>query len=173
MNSAANVSDGAVAMPEQAISFHDWHMQNYASKGYIDPDTFVGRLANFFDGIGTRERQEYQTYLDNINNRNEARAVQSARAWEAAMSNSSYSRAFEDLDRYGVNPYILLNSGSSPSTAVGSSSKPSYSFSKPGVKGTSSNNSGRNLALLMLAIARIAAALQRRWTDRPLINCLV
>ena len=159
MNSAANVSDGAVAMPEQAMSFHDWHMQNYGSRGYLDPDTFVGRLSNFFDGIGTRERQEYQTYLDNMNNRNEARAVQSARAWDAAMSNSSYSRAFEDLERYGVNPYILLNSGSSPSTAVGSASKPSYSFSKPGTKDTQSNSAGRDLALLMLAIARIAAVM--------------
>lgn len=159
MNSAANVSEGAVAMPEQAMSFHDWHMQNYGSKGYLDPDSFVGRLSNFFDGIGTRERQEYQTYLDNMNNRNEARATQSARAWDEYMSNSAYSRAFADLERAGVNPYLLLNSGSSPSTSVGAASKPSYSYSKPSIKDSSGSGKGRDFALILLAIARLAAAL--------------
>ena len=59
-----------------------------------------------------------------------------------------------------VNPYLLLNNGSSPSTLLDQSSKPSYSYSKPGTKDSQSNTGkGRDLALLMLAIARIAAVM--------------
>ena len=36
-----------------------------------------------------------------MNNRNEAKATQSARAWDEYMSNTAYSRAFEDLERAG------------------------------------------------------------------------
>ena len=163
MNSASQVSDAEGLETQQVMSFHDWHNENYGKHGYLDPDSLAGRISNFFDGIGTRERQEYETYVNNylanLNNRNEAKATQSARAWDEYMSSTAYSRAIKDLERAGVNPYMIVNSGSSPSTTVGSASKASYQTSKPGLQDSKGSGKGRDLALIVLAIARIAAAL--------------
>lgn len=169
MNSAATVTDA-----EPVLTFDEWRNQAGNSAQFLPhPDSLNAKLTEFMTGYSARQNRDYQTYLDNLAIRNEARATQSARAWDEYMSNTAYSRAFADLERAGVNPYILLNSGSSPSTSVGSASKPSYSYSKSSIKTNESNVKGRDFALILLAIARLAAALQRRWTDRPVYKSLV
>lgn len=116
------------------------------------------KIAKFFGhGAENKFEADYEAYLNNVNNRNEARATQSARSYDEYMSNTAYSRAFEDLENAGINPYMIVNSGSSPATTVGSSSKASYAAKS--TQETKSNNKGRDLALIMLAIARLAAAL--------------
>lgn len=141
--------------PEQAMSLQDFWRANGGTQDITDPQN---KFANFFTGKIDKIKNEYQTYLDNLNLRNESKATQSARAWDEYMSNTAYSRAFNDLEKVGVNPYILLNSGSSPSTAVGSSSKPSYNISKSGMTDSKNSTKGRDAALILLALARIIAA---------------
>lgn len=161
-NSAAVVNEA----PETVLSKADFWDQNYAGKldGVIKNPKGYGGFEYWFakNILRTRDTNrldaDYEAYLNNINNRNEAKAVQSARAWDEFMSSTAYSRAFEDMKRAGINPYLLLNSGSSPATSTGSSVKGSYD-SKSSLKDTQSNNKGRDMALILLAIARLAAAL--------------
>lgn len=164
MNSAASVPEApTVSTPEQVIDFNTFY-NNYGREKYgdgnwvdLDPDHWFTKLGSFFTGDVEKARNLYNAYLTNINNRNEAKATQSARAWDEYMNNSAYSRGFADLERAGVNPYLLLNSGSAPATSPGAASKPSYSYSKPSSKESSGSGKGRDLALIILAIAKIAA----------------
>lgn len=164
MNSAVSIPEApTVANPEAALSYdeymqskHPWWNQY---KDDFSGNTLKSKIIGLFTDASGRFRDEYQTYLNNLNLRNERKATQSAQAYDEYMSNTAYSRAFADLERAGINPYLLLNSGSTPSTSVGSASKPSYQASKTGIKNTSSNTAGRDLALIMLAIARLVAAL--------------
>lgn len=166
MNSAAVVNNApAVIQPEQSnmMSYPEyWEKHNIYGTASPDDQFFV-RIMNWFTGEGKRVRDEYanyqENYLNNLNARNEAKAVQSARAWDEFMSNTAYSRSFKDLENVGVNPYLLLNSGATPAASVGSSSKPDYSYSKPSHSQTKTSEKGRNLALIMLAVAKIAAML--------------
>lgn len=155
---------GIVDTPETILSKDEYWRQNYAgkmdgiTKNPANYNDFNYRIAKLFGGGNVSKfESEYEAYLNNVNNRNEAKAVQSARAWDEYMSNTAYSRAFKDLENAGVNPYLLLNSGSSPATSVGSSSKGSYSAKS--TSETKSNTKGRDFALIMLAIARLVAAL--------------
>lgn len=164
MNSAATVPEAPVInTPEEVIDWNTFY-NNYGREHYsdwvdADPDHWFTKVANWFTGDVDKARNLYDAYLTNINNRNEAKSTQSARAWDEYMSNTAYSRAFADLERAGVNPYLLLNNGSSPSTSVGAASKPSYSYSKSSNKDSSGSGKGRDFALILLAIARLAAIL--------------
>lgn len=167
LNSAASVTD-AVAVDPEAVMSKDEYWQTYKGQFYNGkatraPDHYNDlnyRIAKFFgNGAESGFESAYEAYLNNVNVRNEQKAVQSARAYDEFMSNSAYSRGFADLERAGVNPYLLLNSGSTPSTSVGSSSKPEYKYSHGSTKDTDSKVKGRDFALVLLAIARLAAAL--------------
>lgn len=163
MNSAAQTA--AVEAPETVLSkdqyYQQWMRQQHPTWSASDIGSyndFTYKFAKFFgDPSRSKFDSEYEAYLNNVNNRNESKAVQSARAFDEYMSNTAYSRAFKDLEKAGVNPYLLLNSGSAPATSVGSASKGSYSAKS--TKETQSNTKGRDFALILLAIARLAAAL--------------
>lgn len=150
ISSASQASDAYA--PEQVISWSDFAKQNNFGS---TPDHWQFHIADFFTGERGKLKNQYDAYLQNVNIRNEAKAVQSARAWDEYMSNTAYSRAFEDLKRSGINPYLLLNNGAAPSTSVGSASKASYSAKS--MQEAKSNSKGRDLALILLAIARLAA----------------
>lgn len=153
MISSASQASEAYA-PEQVMSWSDFAKNN----GLNDtPDHWQSHAADFFTGIRGKLKSQYDTYLQNVNIRNEAKAVQSARAWDEYMANTAYSRAFNDLKRSGINPYLLLNNGSTPSTSVGSASKANYSAKS--MQETKSNSKARDLALILLAIGRIAASI--------------
>lgn len=166
MNSASQVSSVPVEVaPEVALSKDEYWQQKYAGQkigpGVYLPKHYGGANWDIGKFFGVQQIKafdsEYEAYLNNLNNRNEAKATQSARAWDEYMSNTAYSRAFEDLQRAGINPYMIVNQGSTPSTATGSSSKASYSAKS--TQEAKTNNKGRDLALLLFAIARIAAFL--------------
>lgn len=180
MNSAASVPDNStVSTPEEVIDWHSFY-NNFGREKYngvwweADPDNWFTKFYSLFTGDVETARNLYNKYLTDLNNRNEAKAVQSARAWDEYMSNTSYSRAFKDLEKMGVNPYILLNSGASPATSVGSAAKPSYQYSKAGTKDASgSSGHGRDLALTILAIAKIIALMAAQpyyWTGLPTLK---
>ena len=153
MNSAANVSEA----PEEIMSYADYWKQNNIYGTTDNPDQLMVKFLNLFTGEDKRVKSDYEAYVANINNRNEAKATQSARAFEEYMSSTSYQRAFNDLIKAGVNPYMLINGGASPS--AGSSSSPKASYSKPSLKDDVKTNAGRDIALLVLAVARLIAAL--------------
>ena len=83
MNSASVVNE----VPEQVLSKDEYWQQNYAGKldGVMKNPAHYNdwnyKIAKFFGANDvSRFESEYESYLNNINNRNEAKAVQSARA---------------------------------------------------------------------------------------------
>lgn len=141
--------------PEQAIDFNTFYRQNNFTGADIDPNNILSKIGNFFVGDVDSAKKQYEAYLSNLNIRNEAKATQSARAWEEYMDSTRYQRAFNDLKAAGINPYMLVNNGAAP--AAGSSSSPKASYSKPGVEKSESKVQARDFALILLALARIAA----------------
>lgn len=160
-NSSAQVVSEA---PEEAIPYEDfynarmleWH-PNWTSKNIPIYGSVSYKIAKAISMDQNRAESMYQTYLDNLHARNEAKATQSARAFDEYMSSTAYSRTFKDLENAGINPYMLLQSGSVSPGSVGSSAKSSYGARKTGLKETESNVKGRDIALILLAIARLMA----------------
>lgn len=161
MNSALDVS--TTEAPEQIMSKDEfWQATKQNQDGWGFDGTHYNdwfyNFAKFFGEGQTRDfESKYEAYVNDVNNRNEARATQSARAYDEFMENTKYQRTFEDLKRVGINPYLLVNGGATP--AVGSANVTKASYSRPGLKEAKSNASGRDFALILLAIARLAAAL--------------
>lgn len=153
MNSAVPVAEA----PEEIMSYADYWKQNNPYGTAAPPDQFWMKLINFFSGEDKRVKADYDAYVANVTNRNEAKATQSAKAFEEYMSSTAYQRAFKDLEKAGINPYMLVNGGASPS--AGSSSSPKASYSHPSIKDDVKSNAGRDIALLVLAVARLIAAL--------------
>lgn len=150
------------AQPETVLSKDEYWQQNYAGKmdGILkNPDHYNDinyKIAKFFGSADTNKfESEYEAYLDNVNNRNERFATQSARAYDKMMDDTKYQRMFKDFEKAGLNPYLLVNNGSFSATAP-SSSKANYEAKKAAQK---QRDGGRNLALILLAVARVAAAL--------------
>ena len=143
------------AQPEQALSYQDWFKSEGLEKsgvgGAYNP---LRRFFNWVSGEGDRLNNKYKTYLENLNNHNEFIANQSARAYDKMMDDTKYQRMFKDFEAAGLNPYLLVNSGSFSASAP-TSSKANYKFNS---KEDRDDNRGRNAALIILALARIVAA---------------
>lgn len=145
------------SQPETAVSFDDYWKDNNRYGTLDNPDQLMVRFLNFFTGEDKRVKREYDAYLQNLNNRNEFKAVQSARAYDKMMDDTKYQRMMKDFEAAGLNPYLLINNGGISASSAPSSSKGDYAINKKSESGNS--QSGRNIALLLLAVARIAAAL--------------
>ena len=153
------------AQPE-TIMDQDQYYQNWMHENYPTwSDSQIGhygdanyKVAKFF-GDNARNRFDsgkyYETYVANMNNRNELLATQSARAWDKMMDDTKVQRAFKDYEAAGLNPYLLVNSGSNISSSAPSSSKSDYGYKLA----QSDKKNGRDTALIILALARLAAAL--------------
>lgn len=152
-NSAATVS--VSEQPDYAMDFNTFYKKYNFTGSQIDPNNILSKIGNFFVGDVDSAKKLYEAYLTNLNISNEAKAVQSARAWEEYMDSTKYSRAFKDLERAGINPYLLLNSGNTP--GVGSSSSPKASYSKASMQDQKSSTGMRDLALILFGIARLLA----------------
>lgn len=76
-------------------------------------------LAQLFNNTG--DKAWLEKYIDNMFNQE---MVNSARQYETEMSNTAYSRAFNDIKGAGYNPWMLLNqsAASTPSVAAATSS---------------------------------------------------
>lgn len=153
----SSVDSYIAAQPEQAMSFDDYWEQNNSYGTSSNPDQLMVKFINMFTGEDKRVKREYEAYLQNLNNRNEFNAVQSARAYDKMMDDSKYQRMMKDFEAAGLNPYLLLNNGGISASSASSSSKGDYAINRKNDNGNS--QSGRNIALLLLAVARIAAAL--------------
>lgn len=151
------------AQPETVLSKGDYYQQfmkaehpGWSSSDIGQYNDINYKIAKFFgDPSRNKFESEYEAYLNNVNNRNERLATQSARAYDKWMDDTKYQRMFKDFEKAGLNPYLLVNNGSFSATAP-TSSKASYEAKQGSQKQT---DSGRNFALILLAIARVAAAL--------------
>lgn len=145
------------AQPEQALPYDEWfHEKGYDKHGIGSAYNPLRRFTNWVSGEGARLNSEYKAYLDNINIRNEHLASQSAKAWDKMMDDTKYQRMFKDFEAAGLNPYLLVNSGSFSASAP-TSAKASYKQDFYD-KDKKIKESGRNIALILLALARVAAA---------------
>lgn len=145
------------AQPEQAMSFEDYWKQSGYFGSDANPDSFSNKFFDFFSGDVKRARSEYETYLNNINARNEYLATQSARAWDKMMDDSKVQRSMKDYEAAGLNPYLLINSGSVGGGSAPTSAKADYKYDRNS-KAQDKANKMRDSALLLIAIARLAAA---------------
>ena len=146
------------AQPEQAMSWDDYYnqyMQNFYPGYNGSADHWTSDWENFFTGHKSQAKSRYEAYLTNLNTRNEWLATQSARAWDKMMDDTKTQRAMKDYEAAGLNPYLLINSGSSLSSTPGTSAKADYRIRNK----DKSENKTKNAAIILLAVARLAAAL--------------
>lgn len=146
------------AQPEQAMSFEDYWRQSGYFGSDANPDSFSNKFFDFFSGDVKRARSEYETYLNNLNARNEFLASQSARAWDKMMDDSKVQRSMKDYEAAGLNPYLLINSGSVGGGSSPTSTKADYKFDRNS-KNQDKSNKMRDAALMLIALSRLAAAL--------------
>ena len=66
------------AQPEQAMSFGDYYFENNGTWATRDPDNFMVKFIDTLSGKRGRLENEYKTYLENLNKKNEWLAQQSA-----------------------------------------------------------------------------------------------
>lgn len=154
------------AQPEEqnVLTFDDWMAENHPNSSkainkFGGIDAPLPKFWNWFTGDSKKWEREYNTYVDNylsnLKNRNEYLATQSANAFEKMMDDTKIQRSMNDYEKAGLNPYLLINGGSIGSGSVPTSAKADYSTNRSEKKA----NDSRNKALLLLALAKIAAAL--------------
>lgn len=150
------------AQPEEVMDFNTFY-NNYGHEKYgdewieMDPDHWFTKLGSWFTGDVEKARNLYDAYLTNTKNRNEFISQQSARAYDKMMDDTKYQRMMKDFEASGLNPYLLVNNGGISASSAPSGARANYdSHSR---NSTSSGDKGRNFALLLLAVAKIAAAL--------------
>ena len=174
-NSASQEADANLPVePSPMMSYDEYWQRNNIYGATDSQDQFWIKFLNFFTGEDKKQQRNYDAYVQNyqqayenyvadLNRYYEDKAVQSARSWDEKMSSSQYSRTFEDLQKAGLNPYMLLASGSLSPAGYGSPAKASYdprkAISRKGLKDDTSDKKGRDFALVLLAIARLIAAL--------------
>lgn len=143
------------AQPEQAMNYADYYAQ-YSGYGTADYDNMWMKLIGGLSGVNKKMEDNYKTYLDNLNKRNEFLAQQSARAFDKMMDDTKTQRAMKDYEAAGLNPYLLLNNGGVSASSAPTSAKANYDSKWNKEK---SGSSGKDVALLLLAAARLVAAL--------------
>lgn len=186
INSASNTSSDAVPVRPSDLLSKDEYWQQYKNRSdfygkqgniLVAPEHYGDlnyKIAKFF-GSGAENsfdeayeaykanwENDYNNYLNDLNNYYEDKAVQSARAWDEYMSSSQYQRTFSDLEKAGVNPYMLVSSGSVSPASYNSSAKADYAKRKASSGNSAKSDSsgsrtGRDLALILLALARLLA----------------
>lgn len=150
------------AQPEEVMDFNTFY-NTYGRGKYgnswndADPDHWTAKFANFFTGDVNKARNLYDAYLTNVNNRNEFKSAQSARAWDKMMDDTKYQRQMKDIAAAGLNPYLLVNNGGISASAAPTGAKADYE--KVSRRKQEKSDNGRNVALLVLALAKVAAAL--------------
>lgn len=143
------------AQPEQAMTYADYY-EKYSGFGTSDYDNIFMKIIGGLSGTNKKMEDDYRTYLDNLNKKNEFLASQSSRAWDKMMDDTKYQRMMKDFERAGLNPYLLVNDGGISAASSPSSSKANYDSKWTKEK---SGSSGRDVALLLIAAARLVAAL--------------
>lgn len=148
MASAKEVSFDGSLMPIDQFA-RDVYGYNYST----DPLSQLGSL--FMGDSNGRIKREYETYKANWSNYQNAKAIEEQRAYDAMREDTAYQRMVKDLKAAGLNPWLAVQS-----SLGGVSTNPSSSKKYEAPKETAKNsNVGRNIALMLLASAKLVAAL--------------
>lgn len=149
--------------PTVLMSKDEYWQANYAGKkvGVVKNGSHYNdwnyKIGKFFGGRDqSKFESEYEAYLNNVNAENEWKATQSARAWDEYMESTKYQRAINDLEAAGLNPWLAIQSGVQGSGST-SAQKADYKYSN--YKEAKNVDAGRNLALFMIAAAKLIAAI--------------
>lgn len=145
------------AQPEQAMSWQEFYEQETGNEGFDAEHPFAS-IENFFTGDRDIAKSHYEAYLNNLKNRNEYIATQSARAWEKYLDDTRIQRRMKDFEAAGLNPYLAVTESGLSGGSTGSGAKASYGYTHKD-KSDDNGAKGRNFALIILALAKVAAAL--------------
>lgn len=161
MASAQDVSMGYE--PTELMSKDEYWQANYAGKkvGAVKNGAHYNdwnyRIGKFFGGRDQNKfESDYESYVNNVNAENEWKATQSARAWDKYLNDTQVQRLVADIKAAGLNPWLAVQNGISTS-GVTSSQKADYKYSYK--QEEKKADTGRNVALFMLAAARLLAVL--------------
>lgn len=144
------------AQPEQAMTYEQFY-QNIHGAGST-PYGLSNKFVNKFTDWDTKAREDYDTYLQNLNARNEFKAVQSARQYEKMMDDTKIQRMMKDYEKAGLNPYLLVNDGGVSASSAPSAAKADYKYDRKKQEKNNDYNM-RDVALFFIALSRVAAAL--------------
>lgn len=145
------MSDTALQLGQFQDPYTYENLHGEIPKEYSDIDSIWGKIGT---GLGFVDRAGYEEWQKQRDRDYERASINSARAWEEYLDSTKFQRVRADLEKAGLNPWLALQSGVSAS-ASGSSSSTGGSHSAKG----SSDNLAKDLALSLMAIAKLFAAL--------------
>lgn len=118
---------------------------------------WLGGLAGSMTGQNKAAEDAAAAYNSALSNKFNADEAQKNRNFEEYMSSTAYQRMMADAKKAGINPYYLIQGGSSGSSSQAGSA--ASSAGSPSSKGSKEPDALGNLAATAVAIAKIAALL--------------
>lgn len=145
------------AQPESVMSMDEfWHANGGNDESFYSPgNQFLGWLTGFTN----KYKSEYEAYLTNMKNKNEFIGTQSANAYSKMMDDTKYQRMMRDLQKAGLNPYLLINNNGISASSSPSAAKANYDTHQM-KKAESSSGDAKKIAgatAALLAVMKIAA----------------
>lgn len=124
-------------------------------------NSFLGKIADFFTGIPSAQRERYNVWLANNQREYEQQQINDARAYQEYMDSSKYQRMSKDLKAAGLNPWLAVQNGVGNATvSPGSSSYSTSAYKSSSGKSSSGDKLGSvvtsAMRLAMLAITLMA-----------------
>lgn len=114
-----------------------------------------GRIGDKLLGVNHAAESAAAVYNAEIQNKFNSDEAQKNRDFQEFMSSTAYQRMMADAKKAGINPYYLVNGGSSGSSSPSGSS--ASSSGSPNFGSSGNKNVMGNLAASALAIAKLIA----------------
>ena len=124
-------------------------------EGYGADYGLFGRMGDKLLGVNHAAESAAAVYNAEIQNKFNSDEAQKNRDFQEYMSSTAYQRMMADAKKAGINPYYLVNGGSSGSSSPSGSS--ASSSGSPNFGSSGNKNVMGNLAASALAIAKLIA----------------